>query len=156
MRRQFDPIDLDDLDRKLINELQNGFPLSERPFRDVAEQVGSDEDTVIAKLARLRESGVLSRFGPMYHAERMGGGLTLAALSVPEDDFDRVNDIVNAFPEVAHNYKREHELNMWFVLATEIPERIEACCHEITEQTGYQVYNMPKKQEFFIGLRFEA
>lgn len=156
MRRQFDPIDLDALDRKLINELQNGFPLSERPFRDVAEQVGSDEDTVIAKLARLRESGVLSRFGPMYHAERMGGGLTLAALSVPEDDFDRVNDIVNAFPEVAHNYKREHELNMWFVLATETPERIEACCHEITEQTGYQVYNMPKKQEFFIGLRFEA
>lgn len=156
MRRQFDPIDLDALDRKLINELQNGFPLSERPFRDVAEQVDSDEDTVIAKLARLRESGVLSRFGPMYHAERMGGGLTLAALSVPEEDFDRVNDIVNAFPEVAHNYKREHELNMWFVLATETPERIEACCHEITEQTGYQVYNMPKKQEFFIGLRFEA
>ncbi|WP_419797770.1 MAG: Lrp/AsnC family transcriptional regulator [Terasakiella sp.] len=156
MRRKIDPIELDDLDRQLINELQNGFPVSERPFHDVAEQLGSDEKTVLAKLTRLRESGVLSRFGPMYHAERMGGGLTLAALSIPEDDFDRVNDIVNAFPEVAHNYKREHELNMWFVLATETPDRVEECCHEITEATGYQVYNMPKKQEFFIGLRFEV
>jgi len=155
-RRIVNPIDLDDLDRRLINELQNSFPVSERPFRDVAEQMGSDEETIIAKVTRLRESGVLSRFGPMYHAERMGGGLTLAALSIPEDDFDRVNDIVNDFPEVAHNYKREHKLNMWFVLATETPERVQECCDEITEATGYQVYNMPKKQEFFIGLKFEV
>ena len=156
MRRKIDPVELDDLDRLLINELQGGFPISERPFQDVAERLDSDEETVLAKITRLRETGVLSRFGPMYHAERMGGGLTLAALSIPADEFDRVNDIVNAFPEVAHNYKREHELNMWFVLATETPERVQECCDEITEATGYQVYNMPKKQEFFIGLRFEA
>ncbi|MDV7341285.1 AsnC family transcriptional regulator [Terasakiella sp. A23] len=156
MRRKIDPVELDELDRLLINELQGGFPLSERPFADVAERLGSDEETVLSKIKVMREKGVLSRFGPMYHAERMGGGLTLAALSIPEDEFDRVNDIVNGFDEVAHNYKREHELNMWFVLATETPERVQECCDEITEATGYQVYNMPKKQEFFIGLRFEA
>lgn len=156
MRRKIDVPELDNLDRLLINELQGGFPISERPFKDVADRLGSDENTVLAKITHLRETGVLSRFGPMYNAERMGGGLTLAALSIPVDDFERVNDIVNAFPEVAHNYKREHKLNMWFVLATETPERVQECCDEITRVTGYQVYNMPKKQEFFIGLRFEA
>ncbi len=156
MRRKIEVPELDDLDRLLINELQGGFPISERPFKDVADRLGSDEDTVLTKITRLRDTGVLSRFGPMYHAERMGGGLTLAALSIPAEEFERVNDIVNAFPEVAHNYKREHELNMWFVLATETPERVQECCDEITEATGFQVYNMPKKQEFFIGLRFEA
>lgn len=154
--RKIDPVELDELERLLINELQGGFPISQRPFYDVAMRLGSDEETVLAKITSLRERGVLSRFGPMYNAEKMGGGLTLAAISIPEDDFDRVNDIVNGFGEVAHNYKREHELNMWFVLATETPERVQQCCDEITEATGYQVYNMPKKQEFFIGLRFEA
>jgi len=154
--RKIEPVELDDLERLLINELQGGFPISQRPFYDVAMRLGSDEETVLTKISSLRERGVLSRFGPMYNAEKMGGGLTLAAISIPEDDFDRVNDIVNGFGEVAHNYKREHELNMWFVLATETPERVQQCCNEITEATGYQVYNMPKKQEFFIGLRFEA
>jgi len=154
--RRIEQVELDDLERLLINELQGGFPLTERPFHDVATRLGSDEKTVLAKIKHLRETGVLSRFGPMYNAEKMGGGLTLAALSIPEDDFDRINDIVNQFGEVAHNYKREHELNMWFVLATETPERVQECCDEITKATGYQVYNMPKKQEFFIGLRFEA
>lgn len=154
--RKIAPVELDDLERLLINELQGGFPVSDRPFLEVALRLGSDEETVLKKIKSLTERGVLSRFGPMYHAEKMGGGLTLAALSIPEDDFERINQIVNAFDEVAHNYKREHELNMWFVLATETPERVQECCDEIAVATGYHVYNMPKKQEFFIGLRFEA
>jgi len=92
----------------------------------------------------------------MYHAERLGGGLTLAAMQIPSHDFERVAAIVNAFPEVAHNYAREHALNMWFVLATETPERIDQVIAAIERDTGYPVHNLPKQEEFFVGLRFEA
>lgn len=147
---------MDTLDKAIINELQQGLPVSAEPYAEVAQQLGTDEDTLLQRIGALLAEGALSRFGPMYHAERMGGGLTLAAMQVPEARFAAVAEIVNSFPEVAHNYRREHELNMWFVLATETPRRIGEVIREIEERTGLQVYDMPKRQEFFIGLRFEV
>jgi DNA-binding Lrp family transcriptional regulator len=111
---------------------------------------------LIARLKRLLADGALTRFGPMYHAERLGGALTLAAMQVPESDFGRVADIVNGFPEVAHNYERRHEFNMWFVLATERPGRIGEVIREIEQASGLKVYNLPKQEEFYVGLRFEV
>ncbi|MDR5866858.1 Lrp/AsnC family transcriptional regulator [Halomonas koreensis] len=146
------PSALDAVDRRLINRLQAGLPLVPRPYAAVAEELGLGEGELIYRLERLSEDGVLTRFGPMYHAERLGGGLTLAALAVPEADFERVVETVNAFPEVAHNYRREHELNMWFVLATETPARLEAALAEIEEATGLQVFNLPKEEEFHVRL----
>ena len=147
---------LDTLDRAIINELQGGFPICETPYAEVARQLGTNEAELISRLQRLLDEKILSRFGPMYHAERLGGGLTLAAMAIPDEQFDTVAEQVNAFPEVAHNYAREHELNMWFVLATETPQRIDEVISEIESSTGFDVINMPKEQEFFIGLRFEA
>jgi len=147
---------MDAINRDIINNLQGGFPISERPYAQVAERLGITEDELIQRIRKLLEQGVLSRFGPMYHAERLGGGLTLAALCVPEVDFEHVAAQVNAFPEVAHNYAREHELNMWFVLATEQPERIDEVISEIEAQTGLHVYNMPKQAEYYIGLRLKV
>lgn len=158
------PVKLTELDKKLINLLQDGFPLTPRPFETVAQQLSNDgqkngfeatEAEVMARIQTLLDEGILSRFGPMYQAERMGGGLTLAAMIVAEEDYDRVNEQVNAFAQVAHNYRREHELNMWFVLATETPEGIQDCIREMEEVTGYRVFNMPKKEEFYVGLKFE-
>jgi len=148
-------IELDGPDRAIINALQGGFPISDHPYADIAGELGLQEDELIERLHVLLDKGVLSRFGPMYHAERLGGGLTLAAMKLPEDEFERVNAIVNAFPEVAHNYARDHVFNMWFVLATETPERIATALDEIETATGYKVYNMPKSHEFYIGLRLE-
>lgn len=142
-------------DRAIINALQGGFPLSEQPYRDAARELGLTEGELLETLQELLDNGVLSRFGPMYHAERLGGGLTLAAMEVPAKNFEEVARVINAFPEVAHNYARDHILNMWFVLATETPERIFQVCSEIESATGLQVYNMPKEEEFFVGLRFE-
>lgn len=149
-------LQLDDTDRAIINEYQGGFPLTEEPFEDVGAQLGITAREALERVTRLLEDGVLSRFGPMYHAEKMGGGLTLAALEVPEDDFDRIAEIVNAFPEVAHNYARDHIFNMWFVLATETPEGVAETIAAIENATGLKVHNMPKQEEFFVGLRFEA
>ncbi|OUE40424.1 AsnC family protein [Billgrantia desiderata SP1] len=147
-----EPAELDDADRRIVNRLQNGLPLVERPYAAVAAELDLSEGELLYRLERLLEDGVLSRFGPMYHAERLGGGLTLAALEVPEADYERVTAAVNAFPEVAHNYRREHRLNMWFVLATETPERIGETIEAIEAATGLAVFNMPKQEEFHVRL----
>jgi DNA-binding Lrp family transcriptional regulator len=147
---------MDDLDRRIINNLQGGFPVSERPFLEAADALGIGERDLIDRLQRLLETSVLSRFGPMYHAERLGGGLTLAALAAPPERFEEVASLVNAHPEVAHNYERDHALNMWFVVATERPEDIERVLTNIAAETGLVVHDMRKLEEFFVGLRFEA
>jgi DNA-binding Lrp family transcriptional regulator len=147
---------MDDLDRRIINNLQGGFPVSERPFLDAARTLGIGEQDLIDRIEDMLETGVLSRFGPMYHAERLGGGLTLAALAASPERFDEVTALVNAHPEVAHNYERDHELNMWFVLATERPDDIDRVLAEISSETGLVVHDMRKLEEFFVGLRFEA
>ena len=147
---------MDDTDRAILNRLQDGVPVSERPFAGIAAELGLDEADLIARIQAQRTDGVLSRFGPLYHAERMGGALTLAAMQVPADDFDRVAGLVNAFPEVAHNYARDHVLNMWFVIATETPERQGEVIAEIERLTGLRVRNMPKLTEYHLNLRFPA
>jgi len=147
---------MDDIDRAILNNFQGGFPICDRPYEQAAKQVGTNEADFIQRIQRMLENKQLSRFGPMYHAERMGGGLSLCAMRVPEVDFETVTERVNAFSEVAHNYARDHEFSMWFVLATETAERIETVVKEIENVTGYRVYNMPKLEEFFIGLRFEV
>jgi siroheme decarboxylase len=150
------PVQLDDIDRAIINDYQGGFPLVCDPYAEMGASLGIQADEVLARVTRLLEGGTLSRFGPMYHAEKMGGGLTLAALEVPEDDFERVVELVNGFDEVAHNYARDHIFNMWFVIATETPEGVARTIAGIEAATGLKVHNMPKQEEFFVGLRFEA
>jgi len=147
---------LDVIDRALINRLQDGLPLTSRPFAAVAAELGLAEGVVIARVAALREAGVLTRFGPLYNAERMGGGLSLAAMAVPMDRFEEVAAVVNGFPEVAHNYARDHALNMWFVLATETPEQVPAVADAIAARTGLAVRLFPKLAEYALDLRFAA
>ena len=147
---------MDAIDRLIVNLMQNGFPITELPYRESAELIGITEDELIERLGRMLDDGILTRFGPLFQIERVGGAFTLAAMSVPKEDFDRVAGIVNAMPEVAHNYEREHELNMWFVLATETPERIREVIARIERETGCKVIDMPKFREYFVGLKFDV
>ncbi len=147
---------MDATDKVIINGLQGGLPICERPYLVMAQQFKISEEELIARLENLLEQKVLTRFGPMFQIERMGGAFSLAAMQVPEDDYERVTTAVNALTEVAHNYRREHAFNMWFVLATEAPEGIAQAIARIEAETGYPVYNMPKEKEFFVGARFTA
>lgn len=147
---------LDATDRALIDVLQDGFPLVEQPFAAVGAQLGIDEEEVIARLEFMKESRILSRFGPLFQIERMGGTFVLAAMAVPEERYDAVAEIVNSMPVVAHNYQRQHALNMWFVLATETPDGIPQAIAEIDKQTGLNVYAFPKEREYFVGLKLAA
>ncbi len=147
---------LDATDRRILNALQEGFPLSSRPFAEAGEALGLAEGELIIRLTRLREIGAITRFGPFYDAEAMGGAFCLCAMEVPGDRFDEVVTLVNALPEVAHNYERAHRLNMWFVLACEKPEGIKRAAARIERETGLKVLRFPKLQEFFIGFRVAA
>lgn len=147
---------MDDLDRRIINGLQGSFPIAPRPFRDAARNLGTDEATLITRLKRMLEEGVLTRFGPLYNADRLGGAFTLCAMTVPTAEFERVAAAVNAFPEVAHNYERAHRLNMWFVLATGDPARIAQVVARIEARTGCAVMELPKEEEYFVDLRLAA
>jgi siroheme decarboxylase len=147
---------MDDVDRAIINALQGGFPICERPFAEAARIIGIGEQELIGRLGNLLEAGTLTRFGPLYNADRMGGAFTLAALSVPPEDFERVATILGAMPEVAHNYERSHRYNMWFVLATDAPEGIGRAISRIEAQAGYAVLNLPKLREYFVELKLEA
>ena len=147
---------MEELDRCIVNALQGGFPVCERPFGAAAEGLGTDEATLIARIVALREAGVLSRFGPLYKAEGLGGAVTLAAMAVPERRFEEIVALVNAHPEVAHNYARDHDLNMWFVLATEDEAGIDEAIRAIEDETGLPVLNMPRLAEYHVGLRLEA
>ena len=147
---------MDELDCAIVNRLQEGFPVVARPFAAIASELGLDEDDLIARVGRLVDEGALTRFGPMYQVERMGGAFSLAALRVPRADFDRVARIVDALPQVAHNYERAHDYNMWFVLATETPAGIAAAVAKIEQATGLPVLNLPKLREFFVDLKLMA
>ena len=147
---------MDAIDRQMIDMLHGGFPVEEQPYLAVGRMLGLSEQEVLDRLSGLLEKRTLTRFGPLYDATKLGGAFTLAAMAVPEDRFDEVAEIVNAFPEVAHNYAREHALNMWFVVGVDRAERIAEVLGEIEERTGLEVLNMPKEEEYFLELRLPA
>lgn len=149
-------------DLRLIEYLHGGFPLTDRPFADVAAALGCGEDAVIERLRHLLACGDLTRFGPLFQIERAGGRFVLAAMAVPEARFDAVAAQVNALPEVAHNYRRESAhperpdatpLNLWFVVAVEQTGQADAALARIEAETGLPVYAFPKEREFFVELR---
>jgi DNA-binding Lrp family transcriptional regulator len=144
---------MDSIDARLVNTLQAGLPVCARPFDAVAATLDVPVDEVLSRLQRLLDDKVLTRFGPMFNAEKLGGALSLCALQVPAERYDEIAELVNAFPEVAHNYERDHQLNMWFVVATERPEQAGEVIREIEQASGCTVYDMPKQEEFYIGLQ---
>lgn len=147
---------MDDIDKKIINGLQKEFPVCDHPFSVTAEKFSISEDELITRISTLLENGVLSRFGPLFNMEKIGGEYSLAAMRVPPEQFDDTAEIINQFPQVAHNYEREHEFNLWFVLAAGSSEEIEHVISDIENATGMHVYNMPKLKEYFVDLVFHV
>ncbi|MGL4526874.1 MAG: Lrp/AsnC family transcriptional regulator, partial [Aestuariivirga sp.] len=153
IRTPLPPEALDATDRAILNALQKGFPLVPRPFAATGQSLGLTEETLISHIRYLREIGAITRFGPFFNVEAMGGAFCLCAMAVPAERFDAVVTLVNAHPEVAHNYERSHRLNMWFVLACETQDGIDRVAERIEQEAGLRVLRFPKLREFFIGFR---
>ena len=147
---------LDALDRAILNQLQRGFPICPRPYAEAAHQLGTDEATLLARLQALLDQGILTRFGPLFQIERVGGRFVLCACEAPPDRQAAIIAAINAFPDVAHNYLRDHRLNVWFVLACERAEAVAPTLAQIEAAAGVPVLAFPKTREFFVNLFFEV
>ncbi len=146
---------LDETDRGLLNRIQTDFPIDSRPYRVLAQQFGLTEDQVIERIERLRESGVIRRIGGNFPAKKMGYISTLCAARVPEDKFDNFVKEVNKYTGVTHNYRRSHDINVWFTFIAPSMEEIEKNLADITRSTGVdEIYNLPADKLFKIRVDF--
>ena len=145
--------ELDYLDRALLDGYQRDFPVSERPFQVMAEQLDTSEAEVIGRLDRLRTLGVLSRVGPVFDHARAGASVLVAA-SVPESERDACADLINRAPGVNHNYAREHDYNLWFVMTAPDDAQLEARLDQLEAELGCPLLRLPMLENFHIDLSF--
>ena len=142
------------LEQHLLNDFQRDMSLSATPYADIAQQLGVKEEEVLQTIQSLQERGVISRVGPVFRPNRIGVS-TLAAMSVPAEDIDCVARIVSAFPEVNHNYERDHEYNLWFVVTASSEEHLDIVLYEIEQHAEYPLMSLPMLDDYFIDLGFK-
>jgi len=145
---------LTELDRRLLNDFQQDFPLSPTPYADIARDLGVTEAEVLARLEALKNAGAVSRVGAVVRPNTVGVS-TLAAMAVPPEQLESVAALVNGYTEVNHNYEREHRLNLWFVATAPDTERLQSTLDEIAARTGYEVLSFPLVEDYHIDLGFD-
>jgi DNA-binding Lrp family transcriptional regulator len=149
MNKPLDPIDFG-----LVNDWQRGFPLVSKPYAELAHSLGLSEAEVISRLKKLAENGAVSRIGAVFRPHALGWS-TLAAVSAPENRIEAVAQIINGYPEVNHNYEREHVFNLWFVATAPSREKIAQVLTEIGRAAGSTVLDLPMLENFHIDLGFD-
>lgn len=145
---------LNQLQKKLLNNFQQEFPLSPTPYLDIAKALNVSEEEVLAAFNDLSNDNFISRIGPVIRPNHIGLS-TLVAMSIPADQLLAVANIINCFPEVNHNYAREHHFNLWFVLIATDQQHINAVLTEIESQTGFDTMQLPLLEDYFINLGFQ-
>ena len=148
---------MDDTDKAILNRIQSDFPVSSRPYRVVAQELGLKEDEVIARISRLKEDGIIRRIGANFVPGRLGFVSTLCAARVPEEKIVLFAETVNQYPGVTHNYRRDHEFNIWFTFIAESKEHIETYLKEIASRTGVsEILNLPATKVFKLKAQFDV
>ena len=147
------PPQLTELEKRLLDAWQKGFPLSPTPYADIAEKLGTSEALVLTILERLQEQGIISRVGPVFAPRRVGVS-TLAAMAVPEERLESVAALVSSYPEVNHNYEREHHFNLWFVVTAADEAQLRQVLQEMEARTGLAVMDLPLEEQYHIDLGF--
>lgn len=142
------------LQRALLNNFQQGFPLSARPYAELAVQLGVSEQDVIDTLKDLQNSKTISRVGPVFRVGSIGVS-TLAAMAVPDARLEEVATIINEYEAVNHNYEREHEFNLWFVATATDEDELHDILQDIEQRTGLDVMILPMLEDYHIDLGFD-
>ena len=142
------------LEQHLLNDYQRDMSLSATPYADMANELGVSEEKVIQSIQSLQDRGVISRVGPVFRPNRIGVS-TLAAMAVPKENLECVARIISAFPEVNHNYEREHEYNLWFVVTASSAEHLDIVLNEIEQHAEFPLMSLPMLDDYFIDLGFK-
>ena len=147
---------IDDTDRAILNRIQSDFPITSRPYHEIAQELGLSENEVIKRVLRLKESGIVRRIGGNFTPEKLGFVSTLCAAKVPEDKIAIFAEAVNRYPGVTHNYRRENTYNIWFTFIAPSMEEINVNLKQIADETGVSdILNLPATKVFKIKAEFK-
>ncbi|MBU4533101.1 MAG: AsnC family transcriptional regulator [Eubacteriales bacterium] len=148
---------LDSIDRQLLNLIQKQIPVSSRPYADIGAELGLTEAEVISRIERLKKSHIIRRMGGFFDSRKMGYAGTLCAMRVPEARIEEVAGIINGYYQVTHNYIRDYEYNMWFTVLAPTPEQRNRIIEEIKNRTGIgDLMSLPAKRLFKISVKFDV
>ncbi|MEE9192853.1 MAG: AsnC family transcriptional regulator [Candidatus Aerophobetes bacterium] len=146
---------MDPIDEKILKRIEREFPVSSCPYRDLAKDLDLYEEEVISRISRLKKKGIILRMGAIFDSEKLGFKSTLVAMKVPQPRLQEVAKIINHYPGVTHNYSRDHEFNLWFVLMGKSKKEINGTLRKIKNQTGIaQILKLPKRRWFKLYLNF--
>ena len=147
----------DNLDKSILNRIQTKFPLTSRPYATIAKELETTEEEVLARVARLKEEGIIRRIGGNFVPGKVGFVSTLCTAQVPDEKIDRFAEEVNRFPGVTHNYVRENAFNVWFTFIAPSREAIRKNLARISEKTGVKtILNLPATHVFKIKAKFDV
>lgn len=148
---------MDHIDKDILNQIQSGFPISQRPYLEIGKQVGLSENEVLDRIGKLKEEGIIRRIGGNFDSKKLGFISTLCAAKVPEHRIDSFVKTVNDYPGVTHNYLRNHDYNIWFTFIASDMETIDHALSTISDKTGVQdILNLPAIRMFKIKVDFEV
>jgi DNA-binding Lrp family transcriptional regulator len=149
--------EIDDADKAILNRIQSDFPITSRPYRTIAEDLGLSEGEVLKRVSRLKASGIIRRIGGNFKPEKLGFVSTLCAAKVPEDKISQFAEVVNRYPGVTHNYRRENPFNIWFTFIAPSRDEIKANLEQIAAETGVtDILNLPATRVFKIRAEFKV
>ena len=146
---------LDQMDRALLDYLQNAMPLSCQPFKDIADQLGVSENEVIGRIAAMKESGLIRRIGGIMNSKQLGYFSTLCSMTVPAGRIDEVAEIINKLVGVTHNYLRDHHFYIWFTLTSPSRSDMEKQLHDLEQACGLKILPMPAQKLYKIKVSFD-
>lgn len=146
---------LDQMDRALLDYLQNAMPLSCQPFKDIAARLGTSEDEVLARIAAMKESGLIRRIGGIMNSQQLGYYSTLCAMTVPVERIDEVAEMINRLTGVTHNYVRDHNYNIWFTLTSPSQTDMEKQLLDLEQGCGLPILPMPAQKLYKIKVSFD-
>jgi DNA-binding Lrp family transcriptional regulator len=148
--------EIDDIDKAILNQIQSDFPITSRPYQTIAEDLGLSESEVLKRVSRLKASGIIRRIGGNFRPEKLGFVSTLCAAKVPEDKISQFAEVVNRYPGVTHNYRRENTYNIWFTFIAPSMDEISANLEQIAAETGVSdILNLPATRVFKIKAEFK-
>ena len=146
---------MDDIDRKLLNEIQSDFPVTQKPYKDLGVRLSCSEDNILTRIKRLKREGIIRRIGGNFDSQRIGFTTTLCAARVSDDTIEEFVRVVNKYPGVTHNYLRDHYYNIWFTFVAPNMKMIDRYIEEIMKHTGVEeILNLPAVKRFKILVNF--
>lgn len=146
---------IDEIDRAILNRIQSDFPITRRPYLSIADDLNLSEENIIKRLKRLKQKGIIRRIGGNFAPEKLGFVSTLCAAKVPEDKIDSFAKIVNRYPGVTHNYRRDNKYNIWFTFIAQSMKEIIGNLEDISRETGVNgIINLPATKMYKIKAHF--